>query len=131
MHHLFPWVIFSSVMVDRPRAERLQEFFRRASALPLLRSEEEVMMRLAELLNAVEDEMTSIPNNPDNWRSDGRMYPPQSESRSETSRPDVARYRSKGRYTYVRSNGAFEIRTVRGDKLECERPGYGGEKVWQ
>ena len=117
-------------MGDGARAERLKEFYRRLDALPPFRSAEEAMRKLAETLTAVEDELTSIPNDPENWRNDGRMYPPQEDSKSDTSRPDVVRYRSRGHSTYVRSNGAIEIQTVGGRKLEFEKPGADGKKVW-
>ena len=41
--------------------------------------------------------MTSIPYDPANWMTDGRMYPPQPDSKKAVSgRSDVTRYRSKG-----------------------------------
>jgi hypothetical protein len=118
-------------MGDGWRAERLKEFYRRLEALPPFRSAEEAMLKLAETLTAVEDELTSIPNHPENWRSDGRMYPPQEDYRFETSHSDVVEYRSRKHSTYVRTNGAIEIRKAVGKTVEFEKPGADGRKVWE
>ena len=49
---------------DASRAERLEEFFRRLSAAPLASDHDEAMRQVTEILNGVEDEMTSIPTTP-------------------------------------------------------------------
>ena len=59
------------------KAERFREFLRRLEIAALASTFDEAYQQLSDVLNAVEDEMTSIPFGPANWQNDGRMYPPQ------------------------------------------------------
>ena len=61
------------VWVDVPKRERLNEFFRRLLAAPGVGTLEEAMIQLANVLDAVEDELTGIPNDPANWGQDHRI----------------------------------------------------------
>jgi hypothetical protein len=65
--------------MEVPRRERLDEFFRRLVAAPSAGTADEAMEQLSNILDGVEDELTGIPNVPDNWREDGRIYPPQAD----------------------------------------------------
>lgn len=59
--------------------------------------------------------MTDIVNNPETWKSDGRMYPPQLDSlRPVQGRPDVTRFRTLGHYVDIAQNGAIVIARVGG-----------------
>ena len=60
---------------DPAKAERFAEFLRRLRAAPAASSFTEAFRQLGDILNAVEDELTSIPYDPANWQNDGRMYP--------------------------------------------------------
>lgn len=118
------------MMVDRPRSERLLAFFQLLATAPEVSSEGEALLQIAEALNSVEDEMTGIPRNPYRWQSDGRMYPPQADARREVpNHRQVARYRSRGHNTFIRSNGAIQICNVDG-MVVFEKPGRDGRKVW-
>jgi hypothetical protein len=116
-------------MPERTRQERLEEFQRRLAAAKAVASEIDALKQIADTLNGVEDDMTSIPSNPATRGDDGRMYPPQSDARRPTGCADVARYRTRGHNILIRANGAIEIRTVKGDRLEFEKPGEDGRKV--
>ncbi len=59
---------------DARKAERFAEFLRRLHAAPAAASFDEAFQQLGDILNTVEDEMTSIPFDPANWQSDSRMY---------------------------------------------------------
>jgi len=83
---------------------------------------------IAEILNAVEDEHSGIPANPSNWRSDGRMYPPQADNaRSSLDLPGVIVYRSRGHRTLIAANGAFTIVDVQTDEVLIEKLGLDGQ----
>jgi hypothetical protein len=106
------------VMDDVPnatKAERFAEFLRRLEAAAPATTFDEAFRQLSDILNAVENEMTSIPFDPANWQNDGRMYPPQSDNlKAVPSRSDVRRFRSKSHNTLIGDNGAIEIRDLSG-----------------
>jgi hypothetical protein len=111
------------------KQERFEEFLRRFEQSPNASSHDEALRLLSETLNAVEDEMTDIPYQPDRWQTDGRMYPPQEDNaRRLEERGDVTRYRSRGHNTYIRENGAIEIQDINGATL-FEKPGADGRGV--
>jgi hypothetical protein len=111
------------------KQERFEEFLRRLGQSPTASSHDEALTLLSETLNAVEDEMSDIPHQPDRWQTDGRMYPPQEDNaRGLEERSDVTRYRSKGHNTYIRDNGAIEIQDINGATL-FEKPGLDGRGV--
>jgi hypothetical protein len=114
-----------------PKAKRLREFFRRLGSAPSAASEIDALQLLAHVLTAVEDELTDVPANPDAWMTDGRMYPPQADSRRKVQENDrVARFRSRGHNTFIGQNGAIEIRTLDGDILFF-KAGADGRHVWE
>jgi hypothetical protein len=83
------------------------------------------------ILNEVEDSMTSIAYNPENWQTDGRMYPPQQDSLREVEgHPSIRRFRSLRHNTFIGENGAIEIQTV-GAEIVLAKPGADGRTVWQ
>jgi hypothetical protein len=82
-------------------------------------------------LDAVEDEMTGIDNNPENWHFDGRIYPPQLDSMyAVPSHPGVKRFRSLGHNTYIGVNGSVEVVSLHGT-VELRKPGLDGRNVWE
>lgn len=83
------------------------------------------------ILTTVEDELTDVQSNADAWMTDGRMYPPQADSRRKVPADErVARFRSRAHNTFVGQNGAIEIRTVDGDIL-LMKDGADGKHVWE
>lgn len=93
-------------------------------------SESEALELIAVTLAAVEDEMTDVPADPSKWMSDGRMYPPQQDSRRDVPEYTwVTRYRSRGHNTFIAQNGAIEIRRLAGDVL-FRKAGRNGRYVW-
>src|SRR5690606_6750703 len=91
--------------------ERFQEFLKRLSAAPPAGSGSDALTLLREMLNAVEDQLSGIAYQPEQWQNDGRIYPPQEDNaRDVPGRDDLVRYRSRGHSTWIRNNGAIEIR---------------------
>jgi len=113
------------------KGDRLREFFRRLAATEPAESERHAMELIAVILNAVEDEMTDVPADPTKWMTDGRMYPPQPDSRRDVPQfPWVTRYRSRGHNTFIAQNGAIEIRDLDGSVL-FRKAGRDGRNVWE
>ena len=97
-------------MSERSKEERLAEIWRRLSDAPACRSHDEALQQLGEIIRDVEDEWTEIVWDPENWQTDGRMYPPLEDSaRDVPERQDLVRYRNRGHNTFIRDNGAIEI----------------------
>lgn len=116
--------------VDAPREQRLEEFFRRLEAGEPVATFEAARSFIDQTLDAVEDEMTEIPNNPATGGADGRMYPAKDDAmRDVPNHPDVTRFRHRKHNTFIRNNGAFEIRSVT-DEVLVTRPGADGRGVW-
>lgn len=114
-----------------PKRDRLREFYRRLTEAPHAASFEEALHQLTYILNAVEDELTGIPDDPGNWRYDDRLYPPQGDSmRAVPAHPDVTRFRSLGHNTFVGANGAIEIVSSDGT-VELRKAGADGRGVWE
>jgi len=116
------------------KSERLREFFRRLLELPAARNFQEAWDLIASTLNEVEDELSGVPNNPSNWRTDGRMYPPQFDSEKRfAGHPKVRRFRSVAHNTLIGENGSIQIRAQAPNPLHGEvlmsKPGADGKEV--
>lgn len=78
----------------------------------------------------VEDEHSGIENNPNAWRTDGRMYPPQKDSRRAVAdRPSLSRYRSVRHNTFIGANGSLQIVDLQDGKVLLDKPGQDGRRV--
>lgn len=111
------------------KAKRLQEFLKRLEGAPPASSAEEALRLLASNLNAVEDEFSGVPFRPENWRTDGRMYPPQEDSRVKfPKRPSLRKYRNKGHYNFIGLNGSIRIETLEA-RILLDKPGQDGRKT--
>jgi hypothetical protein len=114
---------------DATKAERFAEFLRRLGAAPTASAFDEAYRQLSDILNAVEDELTTIPFDPANWQNDGRMYAPQMDSlRAVPGRSDVRRFRSRSHNTLIAINGAIEIRDLSGRPI-FSKAGADGQRV--
>lgn len=111
------------------KAKRLKEFIKRLREAPAANVVATAFDLLSQTLNAVEDELSEVPFRPENWRTDGRMYPPKEDSRVKCpERPSLKKYRNKGHYDYFGSNGSIRIETLGGDVL-LDKPGQDGRKT--
>ena len=98
---------------------------------PAASSFDEAYQLVAETLNSVEDELTLIPFDLDNWRNDGRLYPPLPDSvRTVPSNPKVKRLRNLAHNTYIAENGAIEIQNISA-VVEFSKPGKDAKGVWE
>jgi hypothetical protein len=111
------------------KMERLAEMFRRMDAAPAPATHDDAYRLLCETIDAVEDELTSTPNDPANWRTDGRIYPPQLDSQvSVPGRPDLLRYVSRGHDSFLADNGAITIALHNGTVV-FDKPGADGRRT--
>jgi len=114
-----------------PKSVRLQEFLRRLRSLPAAANHDQARAQLEETLNAVEDELSGVPFIPNNWRTDGRMYPAQDDYAADVEgHPCVTSYRHRSHETFIAENGAFEIRDLKENKVLIEKLGADGKGVW-
>jgi hypothetical protein len=111
------------------KAERFEEFLRRLAAAPLASSFDEAYRQVCDILNDVENDMTSIPFDPPNWMTDGRLYPPQVDNmRDLPGRSDVKQLRSRRHITLIAQNGAIEIQDSLGRAI-LVKPGTDGRVI--
>ena len=111
------------------KAKRLREFLQQLQAAPPATSADEAFDLLAQTLNDVEDEFSGVPYRPENWRTDGRLYPPQEDSRVKfPERPSLRKYRNKGHYNYIGLNGSIRIETTEAEIL-LDKPGQDGRRT--
>jgi DNA-binding phage protein len=72
-----------------------------------------VLNLLARVIRQIEDQHSGVENNPDAWKDDGRMYPPQEDNwRGVPDRPSLRRYRSAKHNTFIGLNGSIRIQTA-------------------
>jgi hypothetical protein len=110
------------------KAARLRLFLARLAASPIAANHDQAFALIASVLNAVEDEHSGVPADPNNWRSDGRMYPPQADNaRPSADLPGVIVYRSFAHRTLIASNGAFTIIELSTNKALIEKLGGDGK----
>jgi hypothetical protein len=115
---------------DAPKSERFAEFLRRLGAAPTAANFDEAYRQLCDTLNAVEDEMTSIPFDPSRWMTDGRLYPPQIDRiKRVANRPHLRRLSSLRHSTLIGDNGAIEIRDLQTGLVVFSKPGTDGEAI--
>jgi hypothetical protein len=112
-----------------PKGERFAEFLRRLGAAPPASSFDEAYRQVCEILNGVEDDLTSIPFDPPNWMKDGRLDPPQMDNlRDDPSRPGVKQLRNRRHVTLIGDNGAIEIQDSLGRAIFA-KPGADGRVI--
>jgi hypothetical protein len=120
----------SSAMPIPPKAFLLKVLIARLERHRPFSSFAEACQVLISTLEAVEDELTGIPNCPANWRIDGRLYPPQ-EDHWRPILPNVTRMRAKEHYIFIGANGAMEIKDVTTEVVLLSKAGADGRKVWE
>ena len=112
------------------RKQRLQEFLRRLANSPNAPTFDEAKKLVDQTLNAVEDEMSDVPYNPNTWLTDGRMYPVQDDNIHDVAgHPDVKRARSKDHNIFIGKNGAVRIVQISTNEIALDKPGRDGVQL--
>lgn len=109
------------------KKDRLEIFIKRLEAAEAPRSADEALLLLRTTLNEVEDELSGVANNPELWESDGRMYPPNEDSRRKADGP-CRRYRSRKHNSILGENGALKIVTLN-DEVLLDKAGRDGRSA--
>ncbi len=108
------------------KSGRLAEVFRRLAASPAAPDAASAYLLLCGTIDAVEDELSGVPNVPANFATDGRLYPPQEDNRKGVpGRPDLRRYVSRGHSTIIGDNGAIAV-VDRNGVAAFSKPGSDG-----
>ncbi len=111
------------------KKERLAIFLKRLTENAETSSADEALAALTDILNAVENEFSGVPANPDGWLDDGRMYPPtELNRRAASGQPSLRRYRSARHNTFVGVNGSIRIEEIDG-KILLNKAGSDGRKT--
>lgn len=111
------------------KKHRIEEFIRRLKEAHPASCEQDALVLIEFALNRVEDDFTSIPYQPDNWLTDGRMYAPMADSKRRTGNRNISRYRSKGHNTYLGINGAIKIVDIQTRKVLLDKHGFDQRKT--
>lgn len=112
------------------KAKRLKLILERLDAATPAGSETEALALLSQIMTMVEDEHSGIENNPNAWRTDGRMYPPQEDNRRAVpDRPSLSRYRSVRHNTFIGANGSLQIVDLQDGKVLLDKAGQDGRRV--
>lgn len=119
-----------------PKHERLAVFLQRLAAAEAAKTHDEARQQLAAILNAVEDEMTDIPFNPESLQADGRMYPPHDRFEMASGRAAWRRFRSPRHNTVFGSNGSIQILDLppptqpwTSGTVVLDKPGFDGRRI--
>jgi hypothetical protein len=116
--------------VEVPKRERLLEIYRRLAQAPAAATFAEMRDQLTDIVNAVEDQLTNIPHNPERWQADGRIYPVQDDYVFAVSgHPRVKLLRARKNRVCIGDNGSVEIRKSSG-VVAFQKLGADGLSVW-
>lgn len=109
------------------RAQRFQEHLRRLGEAPPASTATEARSLVERLLIEVEDELSGVPNDPTQWRNDGRMYPIQDDNWDLAGEPWVCEARRH--LVLIGRNGAIRIEHRRTGAVVLSKPGADGEEL--
>ncbi len=116
--------------------ERLQIFYGRLAAAPVVSTAEEALIQINETLDAVEDEFSGLPYDPGSWKTNRRLYGPDPAFEREIQGwPNVRKFRQTEHSTFIGANGSFEIQwdrpSPRAGEVVFSKKGSDGKGVWE
>jgi hypothetical protein len=113
------------------RRERFEEMMRRVRELAPFVNGEQARTALQDVMRAVEDEFSGIPEDPDAHlarTSDGRMYPPHDKYEIPSGSGRIRAFRQIGHRTFFGENGALLIERLDGTS-ELDLSGADGKRI--
>ena len=110
------------------RSERRSVFFAVIADAPVSATMQQAKCLLDTALNVIEEQFSGVPYAPQNWRSDGRMYPAGEDFRRKMPTDLVACYFHRQHESQFGANGSFRIleRHPVNPKVLMDRPGRDG-----
>jgi hypothetical protein len=111
------------------KAQRVNLFIERLRACALVGSHDAAFALIGETLNRVEDEFSGAPFRPENWKVDGRMYPPDPNYAFRDEGSATIEYRSFRHSTFIGRNGAFSIAERFSGRVLLEKAGLDGNRL--
>ena len=111
--------------------QRLELILERLAAAPPAANADEALALMATVMKAVEDAHSGVPDNPDAWQTDGRLYPPLADRRipDPHGRTGVECRRSLAHYTCAGAHGAILIVDSRTGAVIFRKPGADGRTL--
>jgi hypothetical protein len=115
------------------KRERIAVFLEIARCVPPVATQDQAKRLVDEILTAVEDEFSGVPNRPDDGLADGRMYPAHEKFRRPSENPKMSIYAHLGHISIFGINGSFRI-VAKGkgqfpEQILLDREGDDGRKI--
>jgi hypothetical protein len=114
--------------MDRPL--RFELFLQRLKQQAAVTSADAARDLMESCLNQVEDEHSGVPFAPQNWQTDGRMYPPQDDRERASGKPAIRRFQTRGHWIEFGDNGAIRISAALPSRaVVLDKPGADGRAI--
>jgi hypothetical protein len=111
------------------RSQRLALYFAELKQAPAAHDRASAHALLAKILNGIEDAHSGVPNDPENWMTDERLYPPQDDQEQPSPIAGAAVFLARGHSIWIGDNGAIRIENRRQPhrgRIELDKPGADG-----
>ena len=111
------------------RKQRFALFLAAMEAAPPASDRASARELLTGILNAIEDAHSGAPNDPANWMTDGRMYPPQDDFEQPSPVAHAALFHTVAHRVWIADNGAIRIEVRKGQnsgRVELDKTGADG-----
>lgn len=106
-----------------PLHERIRLLYERLQNAPPCRTADEALGLICVVLEAVEDEWSGVPRDPNPTKEfEGRMYPPQGDSITLTG-DGGKRVRTKGHQIFLEANGTITFKRLSNHTVEFVKQG--------
>ena len=111
------------------RSQRFALFLAALKEAPAAHDRASARLLLEVTLNRIEEAYSGLPFDPENWKNDGRMYPPQSDQEQVSPIPGTSLFFSLKHRIWIGDNGAVRIERrlpPNPGSVELDKPGSDG-----
>ena len=112
------------------RSQRFALFLAALEEAPAAHNRASARLLLADTLNRIEEAHSGVPYDPEEWMSDGRMYPPHDDFEQPCPLAGAVLFHSLGHAIWFAANGAIRIevrRRLNRGRVELDKPGTDGK----